>query len=196
MIITYESVIQTLVQLSVLTILVAVIVDFLFFDRRGKVKRGQQSIVRTSTMLLFALAFYLVVRFRWGALTIGSRGLAIGLDLAGLLLLGGAAFNIAGRLKLGWNWGDNIKIYTDHALVTGGPYHLVRHPLYASLIWMFCGGALVYRNPLALLLNAVVFVPFMTWRARQEEQLLLKEFPAYESYRRRTGMFFPRLGRR
>ena len=38
-----------------------------------------------------------------------------------------------------------------------------------------------------------VFLPAMAYRARQEETALAAEFPAYAEYRRRTGMFFPKL---
>ena len=195
--ITYEWLVQSLVQLCVLAILLAVAIDFLLYQRRPNVKRDRPALVRTSTMILFFVIYYLVIRLQWGVLVIAIPALARGLDMAGLaFLLGGAAFNIFGRFYLSRNWGDNIKIYTDHFLVTTGPYRLVRHPLYASLMWMFGGGALVYRNYLALLLDVLVFVPMMTWRARQEEQMLIKEFPDYAAYSSRTGMFFPKLGRR
>ncbi len=197
MTVSYEWIVQSLVQLSVLAIVVAVIVDFLLYQRRPNIKRKRPAFVRTSTMFLFFLLYYLMLRLRWGVWLDFSPALSYGLDLAGLaMLLGGAAFNIYGRLYLNMNWGDNIRIYTDHKLVTTGPYRLVRHPLYASLIWMFAGGSLVYRNYLALLLDLLVFVPMMTWRARQEEAMLQKEFPDYAAYCHRTGMFLPRFNRR
>ena len=170
-------IVQSVVTLCVVAVLLAVLADFLLFNQRSEIRQGQKAIVRTSTMLAFFAAYFLVVRFRVGQLPITSKAALLAADVAGLLLLAaGAAFNILGRLQLKQNWGDNIRIYTDHTLVTTGPYRLVRHPLYASLIWMFTGGALVYRNFLALLLNLLVFVPFMTWRARQEEKLLLQSF--------------------
>ena len=189
---TFDEVIQAIVQLCVLAVLLAVLADFLLFDRRRAVKQGKRSIVRTSTMLLFFLGYYLVIRWGWGVLTIDSQTVRLALMAVGLLLLlAGAIFNILGRLKLSRNWGNNIKIYTDHTLITTGPFRLVRHPLYASLIWMSIGGALVYRNYLSLLLTFVIFVPFMTLRARQEETMLKEEFPEYLEYQSNTGMFFP-----
>ena len=58
---------------------------------------------------------------------------------------------------------------------------------------MACGASLVFENPLALLAAFGVFLPAMAYRARQEETALAAEFPAYAEYRRRTGMFFPKL---
>jgi protein-S-isoprenylcysteine O-methyltransferase Ste14 len=74
-----------------------------------------------------------------------------------------------------------------------GMFRLVRHPLYASLIWMFLGASLAYLNWVALSITLLIFLPAMAWRASQEEQLLAQSFPAYAAYRRRTGMFFPKL---
>ncbi len=187
-------IVQSVVMLCVLAILLAVLADFLLFDRKTDIRKGQKAFVRTSTMLAFFFGYYLVIRFHIWQIDLPGAGWQLAADIAGLLLLiGGAVFNILGRLQLKQNWGDNIRIYTDHALVTSGPYRYVRHPLYASLVWMFTGAALVYRNPLALLLNLLVFVPFMAWRARQEERLLGQTFPEYEAYRRRTGLFLPHL---
>lgn len=190
-------IIQALVGICVLAVLLAVLTDFLLYDRRAEVKKGKRSIVRTSTMLLFFFAYYLVIYWKWGVLAIDSQAVRLALEIAGLLLVvAGAGFNILGRLKLNQNWGNNIKIYQDHTLVTTGPFGLVRHPLYASLIWMFFGGSLIYRNYLGFLLNLLVFIPFMTYRARQEETLLAGEFAGYAAYRQQTGMFFPRPWKR
>jgi protein-S-isoprenylcysteine O-methyltransferase Ste14 len=107
----------------------------------------------------------------------------------GLVVLG-CCVNIAGRLQLGRNWANQVTIYQDQRLVTSGVYRLARHPLYASLIWMFYGASIVYASWAGFLANSLIFLPFMTYRARQEEDLLAREFPDYDEYRRRVGMFF------
>ena len=195
--ITHDFIVQALVMICVLTVLLAVVADFLLFSQRTEIRQGQKSIVRTSTMVGFYAATFLVIRYRIWIVPVTSPVWSTALDIAGLsLLIIGAITNICGRLWLKQNWGDHIRIYTDHTLVTSGPFRVVRHPLYASLVWMFTGGALVYRSPLALLMNGLVFTPFMIYRARQEERLMAQTFPEYEAYRRRTGLFFPRFGRR
>ncbi len=195
--ITRELIVQALVMVCVLAVLLAVAADFLLFSRRTEIRRGQRSVVRTSTMVGFYIATYLVIRYRVWTMPISSPVWSTALDVAGLLLLiTGAITNICGRIWLNQNWGDHIRIYTDHTLVTSGPFRVVRHPLYGSLVWMFTGGALVYRSPLALLMNGLIFTPFMVYRARQEERLLAQTFPEYEAYRRQTGLFFPKFGRR
>jgi protein-S-isoprenylcysteine O-methyltransferase Ste14 len=108
----------------------------------------------------------------------------------------GTAFNVWGRVHLGANWADHVRIYTDQTLVTGGPYRFVRHPLYASLVWMFYGASLAYLNPLAALETTLIFLPGMWYRSNLEEAALLERFgDAYRAYRARTGRFLPRPGR-
>ena len=102
----------------------------------------------------------------------------------------GCAVNILGRVQLGGNWANQATIYQKQKLVTAGVYGWVRHPLYASLIWMFFGASVVYANWFAFVLNSAIFVPFMVYRAGLEEAMLAAEFPDYGDYRRRVGMFF------
>jgi len=45
------------------------------------------------------------------------------------------------------------------------------------------------------LLTVFGFIPMMYYRAKQEEKLLIQEFPEYPAYMKKTGMFFPRLWR-
>jgi protein-S-isoprenylcysteine O-methyltransferase Ste14 len=109
-----------------------------------------------------------------------------------LIIIVGCIINILGRFRLGGNWANQVKIYKDQTLVTKAVYGIVRHPLYASLIWMFYGASLVYLNYAAFLANSLLFIPFMYYRAKQEETLLAKEFKGYNKYRENVGMFFPK----
>jgi protein-S-isoprenylcysteine O-methyltransferase Ste14 len=184
-----EVVTTAIIALCVLAIFISIVINFVECSRTPA-KTVKRSIVATGTMSLFFMLFYLLLRFRVGALDMGSFPVRIALAVAGLaLMVAGCCVNIAGRLSLGRNWANQVTIYADQRLVTGGVYRLVRHPLYASLIWMFFGASLVYENMAALLANALVFLPFMTYRARQEEKLLMREFKEYAEYRARVGMF-------
>jgi protein-S-isoprenylcysteine O-methyltransferase Ste14 len=157
--------------------------------------REKRSPVATASMTLFFVLLYGTIRLRWGALTVDTGAITV-LRLAGLtLMLFGAGYNIWGRLYLKNNWADHVRIYDDHTLITTGPYRWVRHPLYASLIWMFYGAALAYLNPLAAIETALIFIPAMHYRSNQEERALAATFQQrYTAYRQRTGRFFP-LGR-
>ena len=175
---------------STLAVLIAVAVDFMrFYGRRPKEEK--RSIVATATMVGFFIVVYLVIVFRVGEFKVAPwiDGL---LDIIGAFLLGiGAYVNIRGRVDLGKQWSDHIRIYEDHRIVSEGVYSLVRHPLYASLIWMFFGSAMLYLNWPVFLLNAFVFVPAIYFRARQEERMLVERFSEYDEYRKNVPMFFP-----
>lgn len=176
----------------------AVLVNFALYGGRGGVREERKSVVATGSMTLFFVAYYLLIRWRVGVVPVPWEPLRVALAIAGLALVaGGCVVNILGRLCLGHNWANQATIYRDQGLVTTGVYALVRHPLYASLIWMFAGASLVHANAAAFAANALVFVPFMIYRARLEEALLAREFgAAYAAYRRRVGMFVYWPGRR
>lgn len=182
------------VELCVFSVLLAVLIDFLEYHKRKQVKTEKKSIVETGTMILFFLLFYILVRFRIGQVNIEYLPLKISILSIGLgILILGAFVNVKGRFDLGKNWSNQIKIYQDHLFVFGGAYRFVRHPLYASIIWMFFGASLVYSNLLAFLSNLLIFIPFMYYRAKQEEKLLSVEFEDYKNYQNKVGMFFPKI---
>jgi len=75
-------------------------------------------------------------------------------------------------------------------MVTGGPYRIVRHPLYAAEI--LAAVAFVMVNPGAL--AAAVLAPFAATqllRSRFEERLLTQTYPQYADYARRTHRLIP-----
>ncbi len=186
-------IINAIVGVCIFAVVAAVAVDFLFFQERNDQKKEKKSPVATFSMFLFFFLFYSIEKNGWGVLAVDNGALRMAMIVAGLaLMVVGAVVNIMGRFKLGSNWSDNIKIYLGHSLVKDGVYARVRHPLYASLIWMFFGSALVYSNWLAFLANLLIFVPAMFYRARQEEKMLAQEFSEYKDYRKKVGMFFPK----
>lgn len=190
---TFPGVAHTVVVLCAFTTLTAVLVNFLLAQRAPAVRRERRSIVATASMLGFFAGYFCLLRFRIGGLEAVPPAAARAAAIAGLaLMVAGTLVNLLGRLALGGNWGDHIRIYRNHGLVTQGIYRWLRHPLYASLVWMFTGAALLFLNPLALAANLGVFLPAMLYRARQEEATLAAEFPAYDQYRSRTGMLVPK----
>jgi protein-S-isoprenylcysteine O-methyltransferase Ste14 len=187
---TFPGCARLFVTLCTVSVLAAVLVNFLRAREAHAVRAQRRSAVETGSMLAFFLGFYLLIRLRLGAHFIPVIYHPAALVGLGLLLLG-TAVNILGRFALGRNWGNQVIIYEDHQLVVGGVYRIVRHPLYAGLIWMFTGAALVFQNWAALLATIFIFLPGMYYRAKQEEQALVARFPDYREYRNRTGMFFP-----
>lgn len=183
-----------IVILCVFLVFISILIDFTEFQTRKQVKKEKKSIVETGTMFLFFFLFYFLIRFSVGQIHVPYLSLKIFIMTLGLLILIiGCIVNIKGRMNLGKNWSNQIKIYKDHHFVSNGVYSFVRHPLYASIIWMFFGASLIYSNPLAFLANIFIFIPFMYYRAKQEETLLTKEFENYKNYQMKVGMFFPKF---
>jgi protein-S-isoprenylcysteine O-methyltransferase Ste14 len=174
-------------------IIFSVVIDFLEFDKRDDSVDGKKSIVTTLTMSLYFLVFVVVLYSHMGTIQLSSSLQMLTVLLGNLILIVGTFFNVKGRFNLGKQWGDQIVIYEGHRVVREGVYSIVRHPLYASLIWISIGLSFIYANWIAFLLNLVVFVPFMSFRAKQEEVLLGKHFVEYNLYKKEVGMFLPSM---
>jgi len=181
---------EAIITLSVFAVFAAITADFINYDKKTDVKKSRRSFVATGSMFGFYAVYYIVLRLGLGSLNLLNTPAIIAGTAA---IAAGAAMNISGRLSLKGNWANHIKIYGDHKLVNRGVYKFIRHPLYASIMLMLSGGSLAYRNWLSAALTAFVFIPFMYYRARQEEALLIAELPGYGEYMRITGMFFPKL---
>lgn len=182
-----------MLSIPMMALFLAIVLDFVLYDSKKQVVEQKKSIVATGTMVLFYVGYMQMVRFHFLQLDplLPRWAMMIGVGMVYV----GSALNILGRLTLKQNWANHIKIYEDHTLITKGIFRWVRHPLYASLFVMLFGGALVFSNVACALLTAFVFIPFMTYRAKQEETLLMRRFPEYVSYKEKTGMFFPKFWR-
>jgi protein-S-isoprenylcysteine O-methyltransferase Ste14 len=83
---------------------------------------------------------------------------------------------------------------TPPAFTERGPYRRVRHPIYTAYLVAWLAGAVATGLPWLLL--TVLGMGLLYYRAaRLEEELFLASPVAddYRQYRRRTGMFVPRL---
>jgi protein-S-isoprenylcysteine O-methyltransferase Ste14 len=75
-------------------------------------------------------------------------------------------------------------------LVTSGPYHLVRHPIYSGILVAGIGTAVAvsWWWSAAVALAGVYFL----YSARVEERYLADQFPdTYPTYKRSTKMLLP-----
>lgn len=115
------------------------------------------------------------------------------IHLIGVILCGvGIAFAIWARYYLGKNWGLPMSVKEDPQLVVGGPYALVRHPIYSGMMLAMLGSVLA-STLLWLVLLAFTAGQFM-YSAKAEEALMQKEFPEkYPAYKKRTKMLVPFL---
>jgi len=111
--------------------------------------------------------------------------LGAGLTLIGLL------FTVWARIFLGRNWSGVVTIKADHELVTGGPYGLVRHPIYSGLALAIVGTALAIGEWRGVLAVALAFIAFFQ-RILVEERFMRQQFgAAYDEYALRVRAFLP-----
>ena len=94
---------------------------------------------------------------------------------------------------VGRNITPTHKTRADHVLVTTGPYHWVRHPLYSAGTMFFLSMGLLSAKWIFMALVGVMVV-FLPVRIPREEANLIEEFgDEYRDYMKRTGRFFPRM---
>jgi protein-S-isoprenylcysteine O-methyltransferase Ste14 len=96
--------------------------------------------------------------------------------------------------ELGRNWSITLEIRERHALVSGGPYALVRHPMYTSFMLMGLGQAFLLSNWVAGLAGLIGFAVLFFLRVDKEERMMLENFgPQYRAYMERTKRIIPYL---
>ncbi len=98
----------------------------------------------------------------------------------------------AGAWHLGKQWRFEAAISEDHELIQTGPYRLVRHPIYASMLLLFlaAGTALTWW-PL-FLAGLIVFLIGTEIRVRMEDRLLADRFgDQFFAYRGKVCAYIP-----
>ncbi len=113
----------------------------------------------------------------------------------------GIAFLLATlSTALGWwavrHLGSHLRfqagVYPDHELIRSGPYALVRHPMYSSLLLMVLATGLVMSTWPVMLLSCAVFLTGTEIRVRTEDRVLRERFgEEFEEYRRRVPAYLP-----
>ncbi len=75
-------------------------------------------------------------------------------------------------------------------LVTNGPYHWLRHPIYASLIYFFSTCIISYPFIETIVAVILIWLGLFT-RMLIEEKFLLKTYEEYSEYSKRTKRVIP-----
>src|ERR1700734_1516953 len=104
--------------------------------------------------------------FRYHALDTAPGREGLGLPLLFL----GRGFAVWARLHIGRNWGTPMTRKDEPELVTSGPYHLVRHPIYTGILLAGIGTAVALSW---LWLAAVVLAgAYFIYAATVEERFM------------------------
>jgi protein-S-isoprenylcysteine O-methyltransferase Ste14 len=120
-----------------------------------------------------------------------SHGLWPGQAIAGLLVIACATALCSWALLYFRSWRLRATVDVGHQLATGGPFRLVRHPIYTGFNLLALGSALWIPTPI-LWFAFLLMIIGSDVRARTEETLLEQAYgAAYASYRERTRRFVP-----
>jgi protein-S-isoprenylcysteine O-methyltransferase Ste14 len=111
-----------------------------------------------------------------------------------LLLVSAAVLSWTSVAALGRQWRIDAGLNPDHQLVRSGPYSLLRHPIYASMLCMLLGTGLVLA-PWPLFLSALfIFLVGTEIRIRVEDGLLASHFgEEFAAYKREVRAYIPWL---
>jgi protein-S-isoprenylcysteine O-methyltransferase Ste14 len=121
----------------------------------------------------------------WDAARTGFTAVPPWLQAAGALCI---LLNGAGTW---WTFRENtfaapvVKIQEGQKVIDTGPYAFVRHPMYASTLFLFIGVPLLLGSWLGLAFAAMIVLG-LAWRAVREENTLRAELPGYDAYAARV----------
>jgi protein-S-isoprenylcysteine O-methyltransferase Ste14 len=116
------------------------------------------------------------VRFHWSQVPLV-------LQVVGAVALVGSFLLISLTFRENSFLSPTVRIQEErgHTVVSTGPYHYVRHPMYAGGLLLFLGTPLLLGSWYGLLL-VLVFIPGGAVRAVLEERALRKELAGYDAY--------------
>lgn len=119
------------------------------------------------------------------------------IHLAGLILaLGGIGTTFYAQVAMGASWRIGVDPEEKTALVTTGPFALVRNPIFAAMLPTALGLALLVPSWVALLgLAGLVVALELQVRVVEEPYLLQVHGGAYAAYAAQVGRFLPGAGR-
>jgi protein-S-isoprenylcysteine O-methyltransferase Ste14 len=141
--------------------------------------------------LMVVLPYFIVfgwysIRQYWGTF---PGNLVLQISGITLMFIGVAGY-MASIACLQQQWAISVTVKVGHQLIKNGPYRIVRHPMYFFMLLEVLGSGLLISNFMILLYLPVVFGIYF-FRARKEEELLLKGLPDYGEYAKKTRMIIP-----
>ena len=169
----------------------------IYFARLAEISRKRQVVpgkvqenltlrlfILVGTLMTFgSLAEYLL---RGGGFSWVAFGAGIACALASFKLRWSAI------AALGKFWSLHVEIRENHQFVETGPFRVVRHPTYFSMILELLAFTLIFSAWWMSLVIPLLFVPALILRLRLEEPALVEKFgDTYRDYQRRVPMLIP-----
>jgi len=122
------------------------------------------------------------------SLPLWLRWAGVGIALIGFVLLQWS------QVTLGKSWSDRPRMMKDQRLITDGPYHFIRHPIYTAFIFILGSTLLISSNWFIGLAWVGMTILEVISRIDFEESLMLEYFGEhYQEYMKKTGRLLPKL---
>jgi protein-S-isoprenylcysteine O-methyltransferase Ste14 len=139
-------------------------------------------------LLLEGLAIFLAFAYRGGGEPASWR-----VAVAAVLIGTCGAMAWKAVTHLGRQFRIHAGLYHDHELVRTGPYALVRHPIYTSMMGMLVATMLLLgTQPAWAAIALLFFVAGTEARVRAEDHLLASRFgAAFHEYQKRVRAYIP-----
>jgi protein-S-isoprenylcysteine O-methyltransferase Ste14 len=156
---------------------------------RRRAPRAQQVDRRARWgILLVAISFAALWQYQFWQTSLPVWRLALAIVF---LLLADVLSWTATRV-LGKQWRVDAGLNAEHELITAGPYRIVRHPIYTSVLFLLWGtGFILLRLPLILLATLPALIGTEI-RIRIEDGLLASRFGRqFDEYKRRVFAYIP-----
>ncbi len=131
--------------------------------------------------IYFLLAFTLPgfdVRLGWSNVPAWASILADGLVFAGYMI----TFWV---LTVNSFLSRTVEVEAEQKVVSTGPYAIVRHPMYFGVALLYIASPLALGSYWAIL-PALMIIPLLGARIRNEEEVLLRELAGYAEYRQKV----------
>ena len=109
-----------------------------------------------------------------------------------LIMVLGLGLRFWSMRVLGEYYTRTLRVTDTQAIVSQGPYRVIRHPGYLGTIFVWIGFALAVGNWIATLIVAILLFSVYGYRIRSEEAMLIDKFGnEYEKYRKRSWRLVP-----
>jgi len=109
-------------------------------------------------------------------------GLVVVWIIGVIVAIGGAAVSLWSVLLHGSRLSPFPFPVDGMAVIEGGPYHYVRHPMYSGIVLFTLGVGLAYSKP-TVLLSSLTFLVFFVAKSGHEEDMMIKYMDGYSEYR-------------
>jgi protein-S-isoprenylcysteine O-methyltransferase Ste14 len=152
-------------------------------ERINLSQSNQKAWDKVFILLLYSFLFAWLVLMPLDAVRFHWSQMPLLLQVVGAVALVGSFFLISLTFRENSFLSPTVRIQEERGqtVISTGPYHYVRHPMYASGLLLFLGSPLLLGSWYGLLL-ALIFIPAGAVRAVLEERELRKELSGYDAY--------------